>query len=158
MVNIETLAVITRDNQILLGLKKRKFGKGKWNGPGGKLKNIDERDIERCLHRETFEEAGIRLLDARKIGKTFYRFNGSEEDHEVHVYVASSFEGEVRDSEEMAWKWFDIEDGIPEDDMWHNDRYWLPFALRGEEFEAEIYMAQDYETTSCKINGVEMIR
>ena len=32
-----TLTLITKDNQILLGLKKRGFGMGKYNGFGGKL-------------------------------------------------------------------------------------------------------------------------
>lgn len=32
-----TLAFIRRGNQVLLGLKKRGFGEGKWNGFGGKL-------------------------------------------------------------------------------------------------------------------------
>jgi 8-oxo-dGTP diphosphatase / 2-hydroxy-dATP diphosphatase len=44
--------VFVRDfdnNKILLGLKKRGFGKGKWNGFGGKLEK-DENIIE-CAKR-----------------------------------------------------------------------------------------------------------
>ena len=35
----ETLCLLMRDNEILLAMKKRGFGVGKWNGVGGKVKN-----------------------------------------------------------------------------------------------------------------------
>lgn len=34
---ILTLAMVRKTNAILLGLKKRGFGEGKWNGFGGKV-------------------------------------------------------------------------------------------------------------------------
>lgn len=34
---ILTLVMVRKTNAILLGLKKRGFGKGKWNGFGGKV-------------------------------------------------------------------------------------------------------------------------
>lgn len=37
MTKISTLAYITKENQVLLGLKKRGFGTGKLNGYGGKV-------------------------------------------------------------------------------------------------------------------------
>ena len=33
-----TLSLLKKDNKILLGMKKRGFGEGKYNGVGGKLK------------------------------------------------------------------------------------------------------------------------
>lgn len=32
-----TLVMIMKDNKLLLGMKKRGFGKGRWNGFGGKV-------------------------------------------------------------------------------------------------------------------------
>lgn len=32
-----TLVMIMKDNRLLLGMKKRGFGKGRWNGFGGKV-------------------------------------------------------------------------------------------------------------------------
>ena len=44
-----TLLFLVRDDQILLAMKKRGFGEGRWNGVGGKV----EKD-------ETVEQAMIR--------------------------------------------------------------------------------------------------
>ena len=54
---ILTLCVIHKDHKILLGMKKRGFGAGRWNGFGGKLK--ERETIEEALRRETKEEAGV---------------------------------------------------------------------------------------------------
>ncbi len=43
--------------RILLGMKKRGFGEGKWNGFGGKVNLIDGR------YQETIEEAAMRELE-----------------------------------------------------------------------------------------------
>lgn len=37
MKKLYTLAFLRRESEILLGYKKRGFGKGKWNGFGGKV-------------------------------------------------------------------------------------------------------------------------
>lgn len=37
MKKLLTLVMVTRPNQVLLGMKKRGFGEGKWNGFGGKV-------------------------------------------------------------------------------------------------------------------------
>ena len=46
---ILTLAMVRKTNSILLGLKKKGFGEGKWNGFGGKV----EKD-------ETVSEGAVR--------------------------------------------------------------------------------------------------
>lgn len=45
-----------KENQILLAMKKRGFGAGKWNGAGGKI-NAGE-TIEEATTREVDEELG----------------------------------------------------------------------------------------------------
>ena len=37
-----TLVLIMKGKQVLLGMKKRGFGKGKWNGFGGKVQDGEE--------------------------------------------------------------------------------------------------------------------
>lgn len=53
-----TLVFVVQDEQILLGKKKEGHGKGKWNGPGGKMENQDDSITETAI-RETREEIGI---------------------------------------------------------------------------------------------------
>ena len=57
MVKLLNLIFILRDRQVLLGLKKRGFGKGKWNGFGGKVE-VEETMLESVL-RELEEESGL---------------------------------------------------------------------------------------------------
>jgi 8-oxo-dGTP diphosphatase/2-hydroxy-dATP diphosphatase len=154
MVSIETLVIVHQDSRVLLAMKKRGFGAGKWNGFGGKLTDEDNGSLERAAYRETLEEAGIHVKGLEKIGETLYKFRGDEQDHLVHIYVAESFEGDPVESEEMRPKWFDVSN-IPYDDMWKNDKTWLPYLLERKKFNAEIYMSADGETLSCDINEVE---
>ncbi|CAN0403706.1 unnamed protein product, partial [Ectocarpus sp. 8 AP-2014] len=44
-------------NEILLGMKKRGFGEGKWNGFGGKVESGES--VEEAAKRELMEEAGL---------------------------------------------------------------------------------------------------
>jgi 8-oxo-dGTP diphosphatase/2-hydroxy-dATP diphosphatase len=52
-----TLALLEKGNKILLGMKKRGFGVGRWNGFGGKVKEGEK--IEEAVKRELKEEIGI---------------------------------------------------------------------------------------------------
>ena len=54
-----TLVYIIKDSQILLGLKKRGFGQGKWNGFGGKVQ-VGETILDGAI-REVEEECGLVL-------------------------------------------------------------------------------------------------
>ena len=51
------LCYLLKENKILLGYKKRGFGKDKWNGLGGKVDPGET--IEGSAVRETKEEIGI---------------------------------------------------------------------------------------------------
>ena len=62
----------------------------------------------------------------------------------VHVFRATAFEGEVRESEEMAPRWFDVRE-IPFDQMWQDDRHWFPLFLAEQRFTAK-FEFQDLHT------------
>ena len=49
-----TVVFLIRENQVLLAMKKRGFGEGKWNGVGGKLDPGET--VEQALVRECQEE------------------------------------------------------------------------------------------------------
>ena len=51
-----TLVFVLKPGHVLLGMKKRGFGVGKWNGFGGKM-HADESMVE-CAARELHEESG----------------------------------------------------------------------------------------------------
>jgi 8-oxo-dGTP diphosphatase/2-hydroxy-dATP diphosphatase len=133
---ILTLCIIHKDSKILLGMKKRGFGAGFWNGFGGKVKEGES--IEEAAKRETKEEIGVVPLDIKERGILKFQFKGEPEILEVHVFSCSDFEGEIKESEEMAPKWFKIEE-IHFNQMWPDDKYWLPLLLKGKNFEGEFH-------------------
>ncbi len=46
--------LIDSDGRVLLSMKKRGFGVGKWNGAGGKVKEVEK--VEDAAAREICEE------------------------------------------------------------------------------------------------------
>ena len=66
MKKLLTLCIIHQDGKVLLGMKKRGFGVGKWNGFGGKVEAGEA--IEDAAKRELFEEVGLNALDLQKLG------------------------------------------------------------------------------------------
>ena len=54
---IVTLCLLISDGQVLLGMKKKSFGAGKWNGFGGKVEEGET--VEAAAIREMEEESGI---------------------------------------------------------------------------------------------------
>ena len=139
--NVQTLCMIYDDEQILPGMKKRGFGEGRWNGFGGKPRKGES--IEETLYRELQEEIGVTPKDVRKRGVLTFRNDGSEELIEVHVFSAREYEGEPREGEEMRPQWFRHAD-VPYDEMWKDDRYWIPLLLAGKNFEGR-FVFKDFD-------------
>ncbi len=150
-----TLLYLRRDNQILLGMKKRRFGAGKWNGIGGKA---DEGETsEQTAIRECQEEIGVTPVNPQKVGYIqFLMPEDPEFDHWCSIFVATGWEGEPTESEEMRPEWFDL-DNIPYKTMWADNPIWLPHLLAGEKFEA-IVNATHSEVLSYEFRIVETIK
>ena len=130
-----TLCIIHQHPRILLGMKKRGFGEGRWNGFGGKVQKGE--DIETATKREVSEEVGITLLDLEKRGILQFEFQeGFEEMFEVHVYKTEKFSGEPKEGEEMKPRWFHV-DEIPFNSMWSDDIHWFPFFLENKKFKGK---------------------
>ena len=86
------LCFILREEKILLIRKKRGFGAGKINGPGGKV-DPGESALESAL-RETFEELGIHPLGAEQRGELHFQFRDGYSLH-CAVFLAHDFSGEA---------------------------------------------------------------
>ncbi len=137
-----TLILVRDGDKILLGKKKRGFGAGRYNGFGGKL-IPDETPVE-SVERELLEEAEIKVQNIIKIGEITFYLNKNENEgevHFVHVYLGKDIIGEPKETEEMVPEWFSI-DQIPYKDMWPDDVYWYPYALKEIPFSGY-----------CKFNG-----
>ncbi len=131
---ILTLCLVHKHPKILLGMKKRGFGEGKWNGFGGKV-DKDE-TIEDAAIREMQEEANIFIEDMEKTGILDFEFKGNPEILEVHIFRVKKFSGEPMETEEMKPEWYEV-DKIPVKDMWPDDEYWLPLFLENKKFRGK---------------------
>jgi 8-oxo-dGTP diphosphatase / 2-hydroxy-dATP diphosphatase len=150
-----TLCLLKKDNQILLGLKKRGFGQGRWNGFGGKLE-VGE-SIEEAAIRETVEECGVKLLDLKKFGQLDFEFHdklGSI--MEVHLFTSENFSGEPVETEEMKPQWFQISE-IPFAEMWADDEHWFPLFLEGKKFKGKFLFGENDLVLEKELIEVELI-
>lgn len=123
-----TLVFVRRDGEVLLIRKKRGHGAGKINGPGGKVEP-GETPLDSAV-RETMEETGIRVLDPVLRGR-FKFVDLSAPQWLGYIYTAATFEGTPVETAEGDPAWYPI-GGLPFDEMWEDDRYWLPRVLAGE--------------------------
>jgi 8-oxo-dGTP pyrophosphatase MutT (NUDIX family) len=147
-----TLMLLLRKSKILLGMKKRGFGQGKWNGFGGKVEKNES--IYSAAVREVEEECGIKVLDAKFVGFITFTFKIEKIPMQVHVFRSNNFEGDPIETEEMKPEWFDI-CNIPYENMWKDDLYWYPYLIDNKIFRAQ-FDFEDYENIlSYKIEEKE---
>tara|TARA_B100001179_G_C18499264_1_gene363553 strand:- start:17 stop:523 length:507 start_codon:yes stop_codon:yes gene_type:complete len=138
MKTLMTLCIVTQDSRILLGMKKRGFGAGRWNGFGGKVHEGES--VETAARRELEEEVGLQAKEIEKVAViTFTHEMGREDVIECHVYHVTDFSGQPVESEEMEPDWFGY-DEIPYGQMWVDDEQWLPYVLVGQKFTARFHM------------------
>uniref|UniRef100_A0A8D0BPK8 Oxidized purine nucleoside triphosphate hydrolase n=1 Tax=Salvator merianae TaxID=96440 RepID=A0A8D0BPK8_SALMN len=126
-----TLVLVVQPQRVLLGMKKRGFGAGRWNGFGGKVQPGET--IEQAAERELQEESGLTVDSLQKTGQITFEFVGNSELMEVHIFRADSFHGDPVESEEMRPQWFEL-DRIPFKTMWPDDHYWFPLLLQKKLF------------------------
>ena len=154
----QTLAFIEQDGKLLLGMKKRGFGAGRYNGFGGKVgygkNSVPEETVEEALKKEMLEESGIKIKKVEK--RAIITFDLPSIDHflEVHVFKITEYEGIPKETEEMRPEWFD-KNGLPFDSMWPDDKYWFPHFLKGEMFTAKFKFDKNDEVLKHEIKLVD---
>lgn len=154
-----TNVLFIKDNQVLLGRKKRGFGINKYNGFGGKLK--DGESILDAALREAKEEVGLTMLEYYKAAVIDF---SDSYPLRMHLYVCTGWEGQVSESDEMVPAWFHFED-VPLNEMWDDDKYWLNYALNGQRFKAsfvfekndDVHGTAENKVTDYKINVLDQL-
>jgi 8-oxo-dGTP diphosphatase len=151
-----TLLFLVKDNQILLAMKKRGFGAGKWNGVGGKIEAGES--IEAALVRECQEEIGITPKSWKAVAELDFVQDSTTDPWHMYVYAYISYEweGEPTESEEMSPQWFTT-DQIPYKDMWDDDEYWLPKVLTGKLITGTFVFDEDDRMKSHTIKEVNQL-
>lgn len=124
-----TLVIVKDKSQVLLGMKKRGFGAGRYNGFGGKVEESET--ILEAAMRELREEVGLTASALLPVGQLQFSFIDESPDLLVHLFTVEEYEGVVAETDEMKPAWFLINE-VPYDEMWPDDRYWLPQVLSGQ--------------------------
>lgn len=148
-----TLCLVHDHPHVLLGMKKRGFGEGRWNGFGGKVEDMET--IEEAALRELKEEAGVSVERLEKHGVMDFEFHDKRgEILEVHIFKGVNIIGEPKETEEMMPKWFHI-DEIPYNDMWPDDEYWVPLFLKDQKFTGRFLFGDGDIVLEKEINTIK---
>ncbi len=116
-----TIVFPFQGDQVLLGMKKRGFGEGWWNGFGGKLEPGET--YEASAQRETLEEVGVHIVDLVHLADIHFYFEGKLQI--VSKVYRCKYMGDPVETEEMRPEFFSP-DELPYDSMWPGDDAWIP--------------------------------
>lgn len=139
--------LLKKDGKVLLGLKKRGFGMGKLTSVGGKQEK--DESIDETAIRETFEEIGVKVTEMEHMADIVFdnlHYKGKPERDMMHVFVATKWQGEPQESDEIKPEWVKISE-MPYRRMWGDNEHWLPEVLRGNKVEAWFYYNEKNEFT-----------
>jgi len=131
---------------VLLGLKKRGFGEGLYNGFGGKVEDSDK-SIKSAAIRELKEESGLQVEEDNltEVARLIFTIQGIERTLKAHVFIAAAWKNHEYETEEMIPKWFKFH-AIPFDQMWADDSFWLERVIHGESLTAQFSFESDQKT------------
>ncbi|MBN2093981.1 MAG: NUDIX domain-containing protein [Candidatus Zambryskibacteria bacterium] len=143
---VATLVFPIKRDEVLLARKTRKIGVGLWNGWGGMVE--DGETIRQTAVREFADESGLSssASDLQYCGKvTFHnkKADGRKFDVEVHMFLLRKWNGQLKPNPEMKEPTFWSIQNLPFDEMMPSDKDWLPFVLRGERIEGEVWHGEN---------------
>ena len=117
-------------------------GKDVFNFPGGKCETNPETGAVECFLdcacREACEETGITPIEPKQVGQLQFTWPEADKVLVCPVFRADKFSGELISCPgESEAEWIPI-DAIPYDNMWPNDRIWVPYIFAGKPFHLKI--------------------
>lgn len=143
--NEATLCHPIVDGELLLIRKQRGLGEGNLLGPGGKRESGET--PREAARREVREEVRVEPTGLAKCGEFAFHFRDETPDDDsmhVHVFTADGVEGDPEATPEAVPEWHP-KDNLPYDEMWVDDRVWMPHMLAGETFAGTFVLTDDGE-------------
>ena len=134
-------------DEVLLGRKKFGLGQGNLVGPGGKIEPGET--PEQAIVREVAEETSLVLGRVELVGELTYPFPFKPVwSQKSWVFVCRQWEGEPRESDELAPEWHLVAD-IPFSRMWDDARFWVEDAIAGRFVTATFEFGPGLRTVSA---------
>lgn len=122
---------------MLLGMKKRGFGQGKWNGFGGKLEGGET--SRQAAVREICEESCLCVLpDSLEEMAVIQFLENGVVIFKNTIFTFREWTGVEKETEEMRPEWF-LQDAVPYDQMFAADKAWIPLVLAGKKFDGIVH-------------------
>ncbi len=147
-----THCFLVKKDKVLLGMKKRGFGMGKWNGIGGKKQRQDKTIVDTFI-RETEEEIRVTPLKYKLMAKIKFIWENNPEWNQIaSIFVATKWRGKPTETEEEKPKWWPI-NKLPFYSMWEDDPSWLPFVLSGKFVRAKYIFDKNSKIKEFEIKG-----
>ena len=122
------LVYLVNDKTVCLGMKKKGYSQGKWNGFGGKIEAGESK--KEAAIREVMEETGVRIQSKDLVKRASFYYHETPESWTVEVFLCNKWRGEIKESDEMKPQWFEI-NKLPSEQMWANDALWIKQVLTG---------------------------
>ncbi len=144
---LAVLVYIFRDEEVLLGIKKTGIGAGRVMAPGGKVE-LGE-DPLAAIVREAEQEVGLRLIDPAPLG-VLIGHNPGAGDHQVVIFTADQFTGDLRPSRELHPAWYPVQ-APPVGLMMAGDRFWFDHVLNRQPFRAEVWYDADWHVVQAEV-------
>lgn len=140
------LMLLCRGEDVLLGEKLTGFGTGRVVAPGGHVEPGES--AAQAAVRETREETGLIVSEARWCASLHFAFPARPDwDLALEVFTATSYDGQITASDELAPWWCRVTD-LPLERMWDDDRYWLQRVLDGERLRGHFAYRDDNRTVA----------
>lgn len=148
-IEITTMCAVLSQGKVLM-INRTRSWKG-WAFLGGHLERGES--LEECVKRELFEEAGIKILDPDFVGITHIFNPELLKRHIIFNYVATEYEGNIKEScEEGNISWIDIEQ-ITEQKLAEGMEYRIPLFLQKR--YSELYIEWKEECGYTKVEYIE---
>ena len=113
------------------GARSHDYHLGKYNGLGGKLQR--DEDVQSCMIREIWEEAGVRCEEMQLRGTINWPgFGPDGESWLGFVYLITQFTGTPKTVNEEGELGCHPVAGLDVLPMWAGDRYFLPLVFDGD--------------------------
>lgn len=142
-----TVAYLKCDNKILMLKFNNKWGKV-YAPPGGKFEP-GESPLD-CILREYQEETGLTLINPRLQGYSYWQdsYEGI-----IFVFVASEYEGELKESLEGKLEWIDESELLNINQFEQNEKF-TPYLFKDEIFEGKFSLNNDCKVLSYTIRKI----
>ena len=139
-VNQATLLLTVKDNKILLMRKKRGLGRRKKSMVRG-AKSIRVRLYWTVLSGRLRKSSASRLMTQRLSVKACSSLLMATPFMSIRLWRLILAVSQLKTDEAFPI-WFSL-DEIPYDEMWEDDKYWIPLALKGQQFTGRYLFDND---------------